>query len=91
VIAPANFDASQAVQRVLLTIEVLQRSTGPVSAGSLAMTLAEHTGKPASKRTVLRDLQALHASGWVESLGGGRRGATVLWRLAGRRSLRPSA
>lgn len=83
--------APNAIQRVLLTIEVLQRFTGPVSAGSLAMTLAERTGSPTSKRTVLRDLQALASCGYVAVTGGGRRGATVLWQWKGDRLLRPSA
>jgi predicted DNA-binding transcriptional regulator YafY len=87
-IAPARFDASQAVDRVLLTCEVLQRVTGPVSAGALAMTLEERAQRPWSKRTVLRDLQALERCGYVTSLGSGKRGATLRWQWTGSPGLR---
>jgi len=89
--APAKFDASQAVDRVLFTCEVLQRFTGPVSAGSLAMSLEQRAGRPWSKRTVLRDLQALCRCGYVKSIGGGRRGATTLWQWSGAGMFRAAA
>jgi hypothetical protein len=82
-IAPANFaDTSHAGFRMVLIIEVLQRCTAPVSTGSLALTLADY-GKQPSKQTVLRDLSLLQSRGWVERIGGDRRGSTVHWRWSG--------
>jgi repressor of nif and glnA expression len=86
-IAPANFDAQTAIDRVLLITELLRQSSCPISAGALAMTLAERTRKPWSKRTVLRDLQLLHRRGYVEPSGGSKRGATVVWQWRGVREL----
>lgn len=77
--------------RVLLVCETLQRSPVPVCAGTLAMTLAEQTQRPWSKRTVLRDLQALCRGGYVRELGSGRRGATVRWSWCGTGMLRTTA
>lgn len=90
-IAPAHFDTAQALDRVLLLSELLQRSIGPVCAGSLALTIAERMNRAPSKRTILRDLRALHRRGLVELNGDGKRGSTLLWRWAGAATLRPTA
>lgn len=84
--SPANFQS-----RVLLVCEALQRSAGPVCAGTLAMALAERTQRPWSKRTVLRDLEALRRSGYVRGIGRGTRGATVRWVWNGAGMLRTTA
>ncbi|WP_390845047.1 winged-helix domain-containing protein [Anatilimnocola floriformis] len=93
-IAPANFDAETAIDRVLYITELLRHASCPLSAGTLADRLAERTSKPWSKRTVLRDLRLLHRRGYVEPSGGGKRGSTVVWQWRGVADLsarRPSA
>lgn len=82
---------SPAISRVLQVCEALQRSSGPVCAGTLAMSLSERTQRPWSKRTVLRDLQALSRSGYVKRTGRGNRGATVRWQWSGAGMLRTTA
>jgi predicted DNA-binding transcriptional regulator YafY len=80
-----------AISRVLQVCEALQRATSPVCAGSLAIDLAERTKLPWSKRTVLRDLQALSQTGYVKSIGCGKRGTTVRWEWSGAGMLRTTA
>lgn len=89
-IAPAPIDTADTVRRVLLTCEALQKFNGPVSAGSLALTLQERAGRPWSKRTVLRDLASLQRCGYVASEGAGKKGATTFWRWVGSLTLRPT-
>lgn len=90
----SKIGTANALDRLLLISELLQRSSGPVCAGSLCLTLAERTNRPWSKRTVLRDLQLLRGRGYVEPIGGGKRGTTVTWQWIGAKPLldrRPSA
>jgi DNA-binding IclR family transcriptional regulator len=88
-IAPAKFEASQALDRVLAVIEVLQGSGRPLSTGTLCNALADRTGRDWSRDTLARDLRLLAARGLVAQSGEGR-GATVTWRWLGRIDLRPA-
>lgn len=89
-IAPARFDAAQAVDRVLLVIEVLQSSSRPLSTGTLCHALADRTGRDWSRDTITRDLRVLSSRGLVAQSGEGQ-GATVTWQWKGAALLRPSA
>lgn len=80
-----------AFDRVLLVSELLQRSSSPVCAGSLAMTLSDRTNRDWSKRTVLRDLRLLQARGYAKPIEAGRRGATLRWRWSGAGMLRSAS
>jgi predicted DNA-binding transcriptional regulator YafY len=91
-IAPAKFDTTaQALDRLLLISELLQRSTSPVCAGQLAMSLGDKTDRPWSKRTVERDLRLLSDRGLVVSIGRAKRGATLRWKWSGAGMLRSAS
>ena len=89
-IARANFDAAQAIDRVLLVMELLQASSRPLTTGTLVHALAGRTGREWSRDTVTRDLRVMLSRGLVAQSGGGR-GATVTWRWVGALTLRPTA
>ena len=74
-------DNSHSFDRLLLLSEVLQGTEGAATAGVLAMTLSEQTGRPWSQKTVSRDLALLMARGFVLADGAGKQGgAGVRWR-----------
>ena len=87
-IAPAK-DTAAALDRLLLTIAVLQASVRPLTTGTLCKAMAERSGREWSRDTVARDLRLLMRRGLVESIGGGR-GATITWRWTGSITLQTS-